>query len=367
MKFVFSLIISVYLFAVTSSFAANVAVVVPKVGAMAKYGNEIAEGAQIAVDMLNDKGGILGEKLNLINVDDRCENSFAISAAQMMSLNSSKNDKISLVIGPYCNNSFYDVANIYANGKIIRMLPLPLSAAEHNTEAKGLIKIGGLMSDEAKAFFGFYKNQMVGKNVAMIYNSRMPQTVETALELQQLFRENNLFSLTLFDFATYNDFSSMAKEILLNNEIAYILGHSEEISVLAQELQQEKAEIIIFVDEYLATEHFFREMGNFVEGVYILALKDLKSSPYFAEDLVELRLKGKEPKGLGVYGYASVKMWAEIIEQTKTTDFDKVVKFYEDKNFTMPWGKISLEEGNVVPSSGYTIYQIKDGEYTQVN
>ena len=367
MKFVFSLIIGICFIGISSSFATNVAVVAPRVGAMAKYGNEIAEGAQIAVDMLNDKGGILGEKLNLINVDDRCENSFAISAAQMISLNSSKNDKISLVIGPYCNNSFNDVANIYANGKIIRVLPTPLSAAEYNTEAKGLIKIGGLMSDEAKAFFGFYKNQMVGKNVAMIYDSRMPQTAETALELQQLFRENNLFNLTLFDFASYDNFSSMAKEILLNSEIAYILGNAEETSILAQELQQERAEIIIFIDEYLATEHFFREMGNFVEGIYLLSLKNLKSSPYFAEDLVELRLNGKEPKGLGVYGYAAVKMWAEIVEQAKTNDFDKVVKFYEDKDFTMPWGKISLIKGNAVPSSGYTIYQIKDGEYTQVN
>ena len=42
--------------------AANIAVVAPKVGDMAKYGNELIDGVQIAVDIFNQNGGILSEK-----------------------------------------------------------------------------------------------------------------------------------------------------------------------------------------------------------------------------------------------------------------------------------------------------------------
>ena len=70
----------------------EVTVVAPKVGSMSRFGNELIDGAQIAIDMINENGGLLGDKLNLIAIDDRCEDVFAISTAQMIALNSSKED-----------------------------------------------------------------------------------------------------------------------------------------------------------------------------------------------------------------------------------------------------------------------------------
>ena len=99
MKSIFKLFFGMVALWAVEAKAVNVAVVAPRVGYMAKFGNELAEGAQIAVDIINQNGGINGEKVNLIMVDDRCQDSFAVSAAQMMSVNSSDHDKISLVIG----------------------------------------------------------------------------------------------------------------------------------------------------------------------------------------------------------------------------------------------------------------------------
>ena len=352
----------------TEAQAVNVAVIAPKVGYLAKFGNELIEGAQIAIDNINQNGGIEGEKINLITVDDRCEDSFAVSAAQMMSINSSKEDKISLVIGPYCDNMFDQVSYIYAQGKIVRIIPTPLDAQQYALDEKGLFKIGGLISDEAYAFYNFYKRKFASKNVAVAYDSLMSATSETAFKIQQLFRENNLSNrITLYDFANYNeDYDQMAKEILLNNEIAVILSKDKSMARLAQRLQEKKAETVIFVDEYLANTYFFREMGNFVEGVYFMRLETLKDSPSFTEELVALRLQGREPRGLGVYGYAAVKLWQQLVEKAKTKDFDKVDALKNGNEFILPWGKIDFIKGNVAKSSGYNIYQMKNGEYTQV-
>ncbi len=349
--------------------AANIAVVAPKIGDMAKYGNELIDGVQIAVDILNKNGGLVGEKIKLVTIDDRCEDSFAVSAAQMMSLNSSREDKIDLVIGPFCNNAFDKISSIYADGKIVRIVPMPLSAGDSSINKLGLFKIGGLVSDEARKFFDFYKNKFAGKNLAMVYDSYIPQTTETAFEVQELFRSQEISNkLTLYDVSNYGKkYRHMAKEILLNNHVVYVLSNEKNISKLVQELQEEKQDIIILVDEYMANLYFFRELGNFVEGVYLFALRNLKDSPDFTEELVELRLKGKEPRGLGMYGYAAVKLWSQLVERAKSINFDKISKFVDSQGFFMPWGKVDIRSGNISQTAGYTIYQIKNGEYTQVN
>ena len=112
MKPVLFFVWAMFFLACASVQAANIAVIAPKVGDLSKYGDELGEGAQIAVDILNEQGGLLGEKLNLVIVDDRCEESFAVSAAQMMSVNSSKADKVNLVVGPYCSDAYAEVADI---------------------------------------------------------------------------------------------------------------------------------------------------------------------------------------------------------------------------------------------------------------
>ena len=351
-----------------SAEAVSIAVVAPKEGPMAKSGRELIEGAQIAVDILNEKGGIAGEKINLIAVDDQCEDSLAVSAAQMMALNSSGEDKINFVIGPYCRNSFSEISDIYAQAKILRAVPVPLNAMQYEYESSGLFKMCGLMSEEAKVFFDFYSRNFADKNVAVVYDSWMPETTETAFEVQQQFRAHNSANrIMLFDFAGYGkNYAQMAKEILLNSQAAYVLGNAKQTAKLVQELQEQKEDTLIFVDEYLATGYFFRELGNFSEGVYVLAMESLKDSPDFTEELVGLRLKGKEPKGLGVYGYAAVNLWKQMVESGGNFDFDKMKKIGKEKIFDMPWGKVSFENGKPSLSSGHILYQIRNGEYTQV-
>ena len=86
----------------------RIALIVPKTGEYKVWGDELIFGAQTAVDEINDQGGINGKKLELISIDDTCSDNLAISTAQMLSVSSSI--KPSLVIGPYCSNSFNEVA-----------------------------------------------------------------------------------------------------------------------------------------------------------------------------------------------------------------------------------------------------------------
>lgn len=349
--------------------AANIAVIAPKVGELEKYGSELVEGAQMAVDSLNEAGGVRGEKLNLIVVDDRCRDSFAVSAAQMMTLNSSTEDKVNLVVGPYCSNAFEQIGALYAEGKIVRIEPMPLSSERYNAEWPGVFKIGGRIEDEAQTFFAFYKKNLSGQNVALVYDAEFADSAEVAGAVQQVFGQNALANaVTLFDFSAYGEhYSSMAKEILLNNRVVYVLGRPQETARLIQNLQEESDNLTLFVDEYMATPFVFRDLGSYAEGIYVLKLSDMKDSADFTEELVGLRLKGREPHGLGVYSYAAVKLWSQMVEKAKSTDFAKVAAQGNKGSYELPWGKVSFVKGQAQKTGGYVIGRIGAGEYAQVD
>ena len=367
MKFIRFLMLFLIMSAISETYAANIAVVAPKIGKMSHFGNEIAEGAQIAVDIINEKGGLLGDKLNLITIDDRCEDAFSISTAQMIALNSSKNDRVDLLIGPFCDNMFEEVSKIYSQNGVLRIYPMPLDEKQRSTANKGLVKIGGLMSNQAEVFVKYYEENMVGKNLAVVYDSSIPKTMETAFATQVLFNTKGLYGLTLFDMSSYDDYEKLVEEILINNQVAYVLGNAEPVARIIQNIQEEDAKANIFVDAYMATGHLYRELGNFVEGVYFLSYKNIKDEPSFTEKLVELRIKGKEPKGLGVYGYAAVNLWAQAVQNAQSINFDKVYNEINAKEYEMPWGMSGFENGTAVKSGEYSLYQVKNGEYTQVH
>lgn len=352
----------------SSALAARVAVLAPQSGDGAMFGKELVEGVKIAVDVINEAGGLLGEKVELMNVDDLCEESASVKETQMMSLASKQGeDKINLVIGPYCNDGFKEVSDIAAKNKILRIVPQALSRELYDYNATGLYKIGGKISDQAKSFFEFYKDKWIDKSLAVVYDSEDVAFYEVASELQNLMLQNDLANrITLYDFAAYKKYKKMAKEILLNNKVVYILGNKRKIANLAQHLQEEDENITIVVDSYMAVEYFFKEMGNFAEGIYFLRLNNQKSNAEFTKELVKLRIKNREPYGMGVFGYTAVMLWHDMVKKAKSFDAAIIDKSVEHNYWQLPWGKIKFQQGKAEKTGGWSIYLLQEGDYAQV-
>ena len=77
--------------------AVNVAVVVPLDGEYKIFGEQIVQGVQSAVELINHDGGLNGQEINMITVNDPCDDSGALTVANMLAQNSSDKDKISLI------------------------------------------------------------------------------------------------------------------------------------------------------------------------------------------------------------------------------------------------------------------------------
>ena len=356
-----------FLFAPNARSALNIGVIAPLAGEYQKVGEELVSGVRTAVDEINSQGGLKGEKINLIMVDDQCDDRIAVSTAQMMAVNVSERDKMSLVIGPYCSNALQKIAGIYAKAGILQIIPTSVSTSIQNGNYKGLVKMVGYKTRQAGDYFKFYQDHFPDRKVALIYDRNDKDVVEVAAAVQKLFADaGKTAAFQSYNFQNYDDdYDRIAEDVIRDgNKIAYIMGKSKRVARMAKSLKSEREDFIIFVNKYQAQKDFRDALGKRAEGTFVLSLPTLKDSPDFAETLVKLRLLGVEPEGLSVYGYSAVQLWQELVRKADSFKYDKLARALAENKFDTGWGEMMFNNGDPSNSISYGIYQIRNGEYT---
>ena len=346
----------------------TIAVITPKAGDYAVQGAEITRGAKKAADEINATGGLKKQKIKVLDIDDQCRDSTAVSTAQMLSLGQSH--KISLVIGPYCANAFADVAETYAKAKIFQIIPTTVDAANGKVMQKGLIKMLGYSTEQATDFFNFYNTHFAGEKVAVVSNIKQSQSVEISEAVVSQFTKHGK-SVVLQNYTydmTDGDYKALAKTIIkADNNIAFITGTSKNIRKLARQLRLLDEKIKIFINKYQATDAYFEYMEDLAENTYVLALRGKNDDPEFAETLVKLRLSGFETDGLALYGYEAVKLWAALVQKAGSFDYSKLAKAANNGKIKTSLGKLIFHNGTPKTSESYAIYQYQNGLFEKVN
>lgn len=353
----------------TPAFAdVNVVIITPKEGRYEKLGEELLNGATIAVNSLNETGGLQGQKINLINIDDQCDDILSISTAQMMALNSSKEDKVSLVIGPYCSNAFDEVADIYSKANIFQIIPTTMGVNNYKQNHKGLVKLVGSKERQGRDFFNFYKENFPEKMVAIVYDSNDRDIVDIAATIQSEFMKEKISDrLKSFDFNRYKNVDKLAKAVI-NSEarLAYILGGPKKVTETFREIKTKNKNFVIFTNKYQVADEYSNSLGDLVEDSYLIALPSLKDNPAFTEELVKLRLLGIEPEGLSVYSYTAVKLWEDLVNKSESFDYNKLAKNLQNNKFETTWGEVMFNNGAPKDDINYSIYKVNSGQYEKV-
>lgn len=101
----------------------KVAVVGAMSGPVAQYGDQEFTGAEQAVADINAKGGIKGNKLQIVKYDDACDPKQAVAVA-----NKVVNDGIKYVIGHLCSSSTQPASDIYEDEGILMITPAATGA-----------------------------------------------------------------------------------------------------------------------------------------------------------------------------------------------------------------------------------------------
>lgn len=345
----------------------TVALIVPMADDYQQQGEEIRKGVERAIEEINRDGGILKKKISLLKIDDQCNDSIAVSTAQMLSI--LKENKVSLVIGPYCANSFDQIADIYASAHIFQIIPTTVNYAQAKTIKKGLVKMLGYTNQEAVDFFAFYNTHFAGDRVAIVHNLKNGESVSEAAAIADEFTKHgkSILAQSYNYQQTNKDYNELAQQIFANEaKVAFLLGSSANIRKMAYALRREKEDFVIFTNKYKAGSKYFDALGDYADGTYFMELKGTVDDPEFAETLVKLRLSGFEAEGLALYGYSAVKLWQNLVQKAKSFDYNRLSAAINNKTIRTEFGYKMFHNGAPKTNESYAVYHYENGGFNKV-
>lgn len=355
------------LYAAPANAKITVAIIAPMAGDYLTDGEELIKGAEYALAQINKDGGLLKQKLTLLKIDDQCKDNIAVSTAQMLTI--LKQKKVKLVIGPYCTNSFDKITDIYAKAGIFQIIPVTVNPAYAKITQKGLVKMLGYTSEEAKDFFAFYNTHFAGEKVALLYSVNDSESASDIQAFAREFQKHGKSSVvTTYNYQMTNkDYNALAEKILADGaNLAFLLGSVANIRKMAYALREQREDFVIFTNKYAAGKPYFDKLGDYADGTYFTALRGPSDNPEFAEILVEMRLNDFEADGLSFYGYSALKLWQALVEKSKSFDYDKLSAAANNKTIHTVFGDRIFQNGAPKNNEKYSVYRFEGGEFGKI-
>ena len=145
----------------------------PLTGAQSELGQGMLRGAQLAADKLNTNGGVLGNQVSIVPIDDAADPATGTAAAKAAV------EGIDAVVGPYNSGVGLATLPIYLDAGLV---PMRLTSAD-NTAGLGftLQPMTSQIAPTAGAALGDW---LKAKSVAIIYDDTADYTQQAATALQ---------------------------------------------------------------------------------------------------------------------------------------------------------------------------------------
>ncbi|MCF5427133.1 ABC transporter substrate-binding protein, partial [Pseudomonas syringae] len=210
------------------SFAADtikIGIAGPKTGPVAEYGTMQFNGARMAIEQINAKGGVDGKKLEAVEYDDACDPKQAVAVA-----NKVVNDGVKYVVGHLCSSSAQPASDVYEDEGIIMVTPAATSPEITARGYKLVFRTIGLDSAQGPAAGNYIADVAKPKIVAVIHDKQQyGEGIATAVK-QTL--EKKGVKVALFEGinAGDKDFASLIQKLKQANvDFVYYGGYHPEL------------------------------------------------------------------------------------------------------------------------------------------
>lgn len=339
-----------------------IGVITPQTGPVSIYGQANENGIKLAVNEINESGGVDGKEIELNILDDQGQITEAVT-----SYNKLISEDVDIIIGSFTSKPTLAVAQTAVNSEI--PVITPGGTQEEITEGK------------ENVFRQTFTNSYQGELLAIFAKDNL--NVKTAAILKN--------STDDYSTGIAKAFADKADELGIEivGDESYGSGDTDFKAQLTS-LKSAKPDILLLPDYYEKLSLIMpqaREVGitstfvgpdgwaGFLSSLDQSSYDDVNNSYYndhFAidstEDIVKDFVKAyqdaysKDPISPSALGYDSVYLVKQAIEEAKSTDPKDLTQALKAIDFAGVTGSFKFDENNN-PQKSSTMIKIEDGEY----
>jgi branched-chain amino acid transport system substrate-binding protein len=332
-------------------------------GSDAQIGLTMLNGAQIAIDEWNAKGGVLGKKIETISLDDEGKPDKAVNVAQTL-----VDDGVVGVIGHLNSGCTIPASRVYNDGKVIQITPGSTNPQYTEQGFPYAFRICG-RDDQQGSACGTFLHDFLKLNKIAILHNKTAYGQGLAAEVQKTFEAKG-GTVTMFQGVGEDERDFRANISVIQGSGAqgfFWGGMYGQGGPLFVQMRQSGLTVPFSTGEGCFDHTFIDTVGANAANVYLSFGKDYRSIPAAQAFLKSYQDKYHTDEGAySVYGYDAANVLLTAIAQAGTTDPDKVSAIMKGQPFDTILGKIEFDAKGDVKQSGYVIWTIKDGKFQVV-
>ncbi|MGB9776908.1 MAG: ABC transporter substrate-binding protein [Anaerolineae bacterium] len=322
--------------------ALKVAILAPLSGDVATFGASTRDGALLAIEEWNAKGGVLGRQIEAVVEDSQCEAEPAASAANKVI----SQDQVKFIIGEVCSKASIPVSEIATANKVLQISPTstnPKVTIDEAGNAKPTV-FRACFIDPFQGTVGakFALDVLKAKTAAVL----LDQGNDYVRGLAEFFRdafEAGGGKVVVWETYTAGDtdFTAILTKVKdANPDVLYLPDYYSTVNVIAAQANQMGIKAVKLGGDGWDSPNLDRTAaaGGFFTNHY--SSEDTR--PVVQEFVKKYQAKyGSVPDALAALAYDAANILFQAIQQAGTDDPVKVAQ-------TMEKGKFSVVSGDIV-------------------
>jgi branched-chain amino acid transport system substrate-binding protein len=331
-------------------------------GKEATFGQMSHHGTELAIDELNQSGGVLGRKLQLLTEDNQSKQGESKTIARKLI----SRDGIVALLGEVASGRSLEAAPVCQESKIPQISP---SSTNPKVTAIGdyIFRICFTDPQQGAVLAGFAEKTLHAKKVAVLTDAASTYSDGLATYFKQAFTNNGE---TIVDEQKYTggdkDFKAQLTTIKASDpEAIFIPGYYTDVGLIARQARELGIKAPLFGGDGWESAELCSIGGDAVEGTYF--------STHFSPDektpAVQTFVKKFQdkynvvPDAMAALGYDSAMLLVDAMKRAGTTDGPKVRDaLAATKDFPGITGLITINEHRDA-NKALVILQVRGGKF----
>jgi branched-chain amino acid transport system substrate-binding protein len=312
----------------------------PITGPTAWIGEQYLRATEMAVAALNSRGGVLGQRVELIVGDDFCDRDQAVAVARKLA-----SDGVVFVAGHYCSHSSIAAAKVYEEAGILQISPGSVSGKLTDEGRPNVFRVCGRDDQQGKIVADHLADIWASKNIAILddgttFGAGLADAVRRRLhELGVRVAINDTFTPGGSDYSAL-----VSKMRTAAIDVFFVGALHPETGLIFRQAHDRGYDLRLVAPSSSAAGDFPMIAGQGIKGTFMAAAADARENPEAAAVVARFRAQGYDPVGFTLYAYAAVQVWAQAVEEAGSLDIGAVVKAMHNRQFTTVLGRIGFDE-----------------------
>ncbi len=343
--------------------AYKVAVIAPQIGPYEALGHSIVNGAELAVSFKNKQGGIDGQKIKLIKVDDG-----GLAGEGTWRAKNLVDEMVLGVIGHLNSDISIPASEIYSKAMIVEISPASTSPRFTEREpVRGYVFRTIGRDDQQGEVAARHAVENKFKRIAIVYNNEiygLSLASEFSKQINNLSDDARIVFYKMHRVGTDDLVKQVPSIKEKSPDLIFFVGEYSDAPNFLRALRKANANAVVLGGEGLYDPDLISNAKEYSEGVRVVALPEVKDQSF-----VKI-YKESFGKDLGVYSansFDAANILISAIEKVKENNSEKIAKAVaQTKDYPGLTGPISFDLHGDLVAPKFSIYQVKDGMFVLI-